>query len=78
MTRGDKSAVPYQNCKKLDAISSSSSSLSSSSWIVSSSSFLGYLVPLASLTVILGVREVLDEGTERGGLPGAFLTFGGE
>ena len=70
MIRGDTIAVPHQNCKKLEAISSSSSS-----WKVSSSSSLGCLVPLASLTVILGVTGVLEEGAERGALTGTLLTF---
>ena len=72
MKRGDIFAVPHQNCKKLEAISSSSS------WKMSSSSSLGCLVPLASFIAILGATGVLDEGTERGLLTEAFLTFGGE
>ena len=72
MKRGDAFAVPHQNCKKLDAISSSSS------WNLSSSSSLGCLVPLAGLMVILGGTRDLDEEAVRGALTGAFLTVGGE
>ena len=66
----DTFAMPYQNCKKLEAISSSSSSR-----VVSSSSSLGCLVPLAGLIVIFGAAEDLEEGTERGALTGTLLTI---
>ena len=69
----DGFAATDQNCKKLDAISSSWSS-----WTVSSSWSLGCLVPLASLRLILGVPAVLEEGAGRGVLMGGLFTLGGE
>ena len=69
----DGFAVTDQNCKKLEAISSSWSS-----WTVSSSWSLGCLVPLASLRVMLGVPAVLEEVAARGGLMGALFTLEGE
>ena len=59
MKREEVFGEPDQNCKKLDAISSSSSSR-----IVSPSSSFGCLVPLATLMVIFGVTGVLEKGAD--------------
>lgn len=73
--REDASGKIYQNCRKLEAISSSWSSWKVWRWWSS----LGWcLVPLATLMVILGVIADFEGGAEGEALTGTFLRFGEE